>query len=403
MSRLDRCYNIADMREVARRRLPKGVFEYVDRGAEDEIAVVENREAFKRLKLRTRFLVDLTERDLGVELFGRRSNLPLAVAPTGVAGLCWYQGELALAKAAAAAGVPFTLATGSITSMEAIAKEAGGRLWYQVYMWKEEELSYEMIRRARDSGFEALIVTIDGALGNNREYNRRNGFTIPFTMNARALTDMALHPEWLVGVMFRYLRTTGMPRHENYPAKYQHRITKGTGSKRPMRHIAMTWKDISKLRDFWPGPLIVKGILSAEDAVLAVEHGADGVAVSNHGGRALDSAAATLDVLPEVVAAVGDRTTVLLDGGIRRGSDIVKAVALGAKAVLTGRATLYGTAAAGQVGAEKALAILRTEFEKTMAYVGCRNAAEIGPQIFFKPAPTVALAERRMALARAPG
>jgi len=385
MSRLDRCFNIADMREVARRRLPKGVFEYLDRGAEDEIALADNREAFKRLKLRTRFLVDLSERDMGTELLGGRAELPLAIAPTGIAGLTWYQGELELAKAAAAAGVPFTLATGSVTPMEKIAEIAGGRLWFQLYMWKEEELSYEMVGRARDAGFEALVVTIDGALGNNREYNRRNGFTIPFTISPRSLTDMTLHPEWLIGVMFRYLATTGMPRHENYPEKYSHRITRGTGAERPMRHTAMTWEDIDRMRDFWPGKLIIKGILREEDAVLAVEHGADAVVVSNHGGRALDSAAPTMDILPEVVAAVGDRTTVILDSGIRRGSDIVKALALGADAVLTGRATLYGTSVAGQAGAEKALSILKTEFEKTMAYVGCRRVDEVTPDIFAKP------------------
>ncbi len=386
MSRLDRCYNIADMREFARRRLPKGVFEYIDRGAEDEVALADNRAAFRRMKLRTRFLVDLTERDMGIELFGKRSDLPMAISPTGIAGLSWYQGELALAKAAAAKGIPFTLATGSITSMETIAKAAdGGRLWFQLYMWKEEELSYQLVKRALDAGFEALIVTIDGGLGNNREYNRRNGFTIPFTPSLKSLTDMTLHPEWLVGVMFRYLVTTGMPRHENYPEKYRHRITHGTGSARPMRHQAMVWDDISKMRDFWPGTLIIKGILREEDAVLAVEHGADGIVVSNHGGRALDSAAPTIDILPEVVAAVGDRTTVILDSGIRRGSDMVKALALGADAVMTGRATLYGTAMAGQAGAEKALSILHTEFEKVMAYVGCRTVDEVSADILAPP------------------
>ncbi len=385
MSALDRCYNIADMREFARRRLPKGVFEYLDRGAEDEIALVDNREAFKRMKLRTRFLVDLTERDMGTELLGKRAELPLAIAPTGIAGLTWYQGELELAKAAAAKGIPFTLATGSITSMEKIAEVAGGRLWFQLYMWKEEELSYEMVGRARDAGFEALVVTIDGGLGNNREYNRRNGFTVPFTITARGLTDMTLHPRWLIGVIFRYLVTTGMPRHENYPEKYAHRITRGASGERPQRHTAMTWQDIDRMRDFWPGKLIIKGILREEDAVLAVEHGADAVVVSNHGGRALDSAAPTIDILPEVVAAVGKRTTVILDSGIRRGSDMVKALALGADAVLTGRATLYGTSVAGQAGAEKALSILATEFEKTMAYVGCRNIAEVNADIFAKP------------------
>jgi (S)-mandelate dehydrogenase len=380
MARLDRCYNIDDMREVAHRRLPKGVFEYIDRGAEDEIALDDNREAFRRLKLRTKFMVDLTERDMGTDIFGKRVEMPLVIAPTGVAGLCWYQGELQLAKAAAAKGVPFTLATGSITAMEKIA-EAGGRAWFQLYMWKEEGLSYELVERARNAGFEALVVTIDGALGNNREYNKRNGFSFPFRFSAKSLTDMMLHPGWLGGVMCRYLATTGMPRHENYPEKYARSITGGDGGRR-IRHEAMTWDHIKKLRDLWPGKLIVKGILRAEDAEHAVNSGADAVVVSNHGGRALDAAAPTLEILPEVVAAVGSRTTVFLDSGIRRGSDIVKALALGADAVLAGRPLLYGIATAGQAGAEKALSILRTEFEKTMAYVGCCNASELSRDVF---------------------
>lgn len=382
MSRLDRCYNIADLREQALRHLPKGVFQYIDRGAEDEVAMADNRQVFRDLKLRTRFMVDLTDRDMGIDILGKRSNLPMAIAPTGIAGLAWYQGELALAKAAAAKGIPFTLATGSITSMERIAREAGGRLWFQLYMWKEEELSYQLVGRARDAGFEALIVTIDGALGNNREYNKRNGFSIPFSISARSVSDMMMHPRWLMGVMGRYLMTTGMPRHENYPAKYAHRITSGAGGGSPMRHHAMTWTDIEKMRRFWPGKLIIKGILRKEDAVRAIESGADAVVVSNHGGRALDAAAPTLDILPEVVDAVGGKTTIFLDSGIRRGSDMVKALALGANAVLTGRATLYGIGTAGQAGAEKALSIIKTEFEKTMAYVGCRRVSELSRDVF---------------------
>ncbi len=381
MARLDHCYNIADMREVARRRLPKGVFEYIDRGAEDEVALADNRTSFRDLKFLTRFLVDLTDADMGVELLGKRAELPMAIAPTGITGLAWYQGEVALARAAAAAGIPYTLGTTAITSIETVAKEAGGRLWFQLYMWKEEELSYQLVARARDAGYETLIVTVDGGLGHIREYNARNGFSIPFKPSFRSISDMMMHPEWLLGVMFRYLMTTGMPRHENYPDKYAHRITRGTGRNNPMRSVDMTWDDIAKLRDFWPGKLVVKGLLRVEDAELAVKYGADGVVVSNHGGRHLDSAATSLEILPDVAAAVGGKTTIFLDSGIRRGGDIVKALALGADAVLTGRATLYGTATAGQAGAEKALSILKTEFEKTMGYIGCRNPSELSHDV----------------------
>ncbi|HSR55692.1 MAG TPA: alpha-hydroxy acid oxidase, partial [Alphaproteobacteria bacterium] len=369
--------------EVARRRLPRGVFEYIDRGAEEEVALADNRTVFRNLKLRTKFLVDLTERDMGTELLGKRTEIPMAIAPTGVTGLTWYQGEVELARAATAAGIPYTLGTTAITSIETVAREVpDGRLWFQLYMWKDTELSYQLVGRAKDAGFETLIVTIDQGLGHNREYNDRNGFSVPFKPSVRAISDILLHPEWMSTVLFRYLLTSGMPRHENYPEPYAERITKGAGRSNPMRHLAMTWDDIAKLREFWPGKLIVKGILRAGDAELAVENGADGIVVSNHGGRHLDSSAASLEILPEVVDAVGGKTEILLDSGIRRGGDIAKAVALGAKAVLTGRATLYGTATAGQAGAEKALAILKSELEKTMAYIGCRKVSELNPDVF---------------------
>jgi isopentenyl diphosphate isomerase/L-lactate dehydrogenase-like FMN-dependent dehydrogenase len=382
MTRLDRCYDLADMRNAARRHLPKGVFEFIDRGAERELALDENIRAFERLKLRTKFLVDLSVRDMGTEIFGKRVAFPLAIAPTGIAGLCWYQGELALARAAAAASVPFTLAATSITAMETVARTAGGRLWFQFYMWKEEELALEMVARARDLGYEALFITVDTALGRTREYNDRNGFTDPISLNARFLTDMALHPRWVAGVIGRYVMNGGMPRHENYPKKYRHRITRGRADEAPQNSQAVTWEHVARVRQLWPGPLVVKGILTGEDARRAVASGADGVVVSNHGGRALDSAAATIDMLPEVVAAVGGRATIFLDSGVRHGSDIVKAVALGADAVLVGRATLYGIAAAGQAGAEKVLSLLATQFEKNMGYIGCRRVSELSPAIF---------------------
>jgi isopentenyl diphosphate isomerase/L-lactate dehydrogenase-like FMN-dependent dehydrogenase len=324
---------------------------------------------------------------MGTEIFGKRISMPLAIAPTGAAGLCWYQGELALAKAAAAAGIPFTLAQTSITPMESV-KAAGGRLWFQLYMWKEEELTFEMLLRARDLGYEALFVTVDTALGRTREYNDRNGFTDPMSLNRRFVMDVARHPRWLLGVIGRYVTSTGMPRHENYPAKYKVRITRGLPNEQPQNSTTMTWAHIGRIRQMWPGPLVVKGIQSGDDARRAVDQGADGVVVSNHGGRALDSAVATIDSLPEVAAAVGDRATVLLDSGIRHGSDVVKALALGARAVLIGRATLYGVATAGEPGAAKVLKLLATQFEKNMGYIGCRSVAELGPHVLANPPDT---------------
>jgi isopentenyl diphosphate isomerase/L-lactate dehydrogenase-like FMN-dependent dehydrogenase len=383
MTNLDRCYNVFDLREAAQRRLPKGIFEYVDKGTEDGISLEENRAAFQRIKLRTCFLNDWSKRDLGTEIFGSRISLPFGIAPTGSAGLMWYRGEVELARAAAAAGIPFTLAMGALTSMEEISKAVpDSRKWFQLYPWEDEEGNYEMVTRARDLGWEALVVTIDHAPGRGREHNERNGFSFPFTPNMTAALDMARHPGWMWRVMRKYVMNEGMPTNANFPDRYRHSVIDGKTRVRPKRFEAMTWEHIRKFRDFWPRKLIVKSILCGDQARAAVDAGADAVVVSNHGGRAFDSAIATVDILPEVVQAVGDRCTVILDSGIRRGSDILKALALGAKMVLVGRATLYGTACGGQAGAARAIAILAGELERSFGYVGVRRISEIGPHIF---------------------
>jgi (S)-mandelate dehydrogenase len=384
MTALDNCYNIFDLRDAARRRLPRGVFEFVDRATEDHIALANNRTAFQDIKLRHRALVDVSGRSTKTVLFGKEVALPMVIAPTGAAGLCWYRGELALAKAAAAAGIPLTLSTASMTAMETIAEQAGGRLWFQLYVWKRRDLSYQIIERAKNAGYEALIVTVDSAVAPNREYNARNGFALPFNPSPRFLMDVARHPAWTVGVMGRYLTTIGMPKHENYPAEFQGTITSGAAGRRDeMRVDSLNWDDVKIFREKWPGILMLKGVNRADDALKALNHGVDGLIVSNHGGRNMDSSNAPLDVLPEIADAVGNKLTVILDSGVRRGSDIVKAVALGAKAVLTGRATLYGTAVGGEAGAAKAIGIIRTEMDKTMAYTGCNRVDEISTDIFF--------------------
>jgi (S)-mandelate dehydrogenase len=383
MTSLDHCYNIFDLRAVAQRRLPKGIFEYVDKGTEDGISLEENRAAFQRLKLRTRFLNDWSTRDLGTEIFGKRINLPFGIAPTGSAGLMWYQGEIELARAAAAAGIPFTLAMGALTSLEEITKAVpDSRKWFQVYPWEDEAGNYEMATRARDLGWEALVVTIDHAPGRGREHNERNGYSFPFKPNMTATVDMMLHPGWLWRVMRKYLMNEGMPTNANYPDRYRFSVIDGKTRVSPKRFQAMTWEHIRKFREFWPRKLIVKSILSGDQARAAVDAGADAIVVSNHGGRAFDSAIATIDMLPEIVDAVGDRCTVILDSGIRRGSDILKALALGAKMVLVGRATLYGTACGGQAGAARAIKILAEEMERSFGYAGVRRISEIGPHIF---------------------
>jgi isopentenyl diphosphate isomerase/L-lactate dehydrogenase-like FMN-dependent dehydrogenase len=383
MSALDDCYNVFDLRDAAKRKLPKAMFEFVDRSTEDEIALRNNRAAFEKIRLRHRALVDVSGRSTKTTLFGKEISAPMAIAPTGAAGLCWYEGELELAKAAAKMKIPFTLATGAMTSMEKIAREANFRLWFQLYVWKQRDLSYQLIERAKNNGFEALIVTTDTIVPPNREYNAKNGLDLPFTPTLRFTRDILQKPGWFANVLLKYLTTIGMPRNENYPEPYRRKIGDDPYRHEVMRQDSLNWDDIKIFRDMWPGILMLKGINRPDDALKAVSAGVDGIVVSNHGGRNMDSAAATIDMLPEIAEAVGDKITVLLDSGVRRGSDIVKAMALGAKCVLTGRATLYGTAVGGEAGASKAINIIRTEMDKTMAYTGCNRVDEITTDIFF--------------------
>ena len=371
-------YDIADLREIARRRLPKGVFEFIDRGNGDEIALANNRAAFDRIKLAPHQLVDTSQRTQEITLFGKRHRMPMAIAPTGSAGLTWFEGEIALARAAKAAGIPFTLATGSMTALERVAAEAGGTLWFQVYMWPDRSLSHGLIERAHKAGYEALMITVDTPVPPGREYNLRNGMTIPFRFTRRNVTDVLMHPRWLATVLARYLLTSGMPRYENYPTEMKTRITALPMGRSMMVTDSLTWDDLRDIRKRWPHALIVKGLMRPEDAKLAADCGADGVLVSNHGGRAVDSTRAPIEVLPHFVEAAGQRTTVLVDSGFRRGADVVKALALGAKAVLIGRPTLYGTAVAGEIGAARAIEIYRDEIDKLLALIGCRSVADLG-------------------------
>ena len=380
MSKDLRAYNIFDLRDIALKRVPKGLFEFVDRGTEDEVSLRNNRAIFENIRFRPRTLVDVSKRSLDTTIFGMKHRMPLVIAPTGTAGLMWYEGELALARAAKEAGIPFTLATGSMTAMERVADEVGGELWFQLYMWPDRALSHELVLRAKAAGYKALVVTVDGVAAGNREYNVRNGFTIPFTFSTRNVLDMLSHPRWLFGTMFRYFVTTGMPMYQNYPAAAKAKLTAGPMGRSSLRSDSISWADLDALRKIWPHKLIVKGMLDPQDASTAVDHGADGIDVSNHGGRNLDGIISPMEALPEIVDAVGSRATVFMDSGIRRGSDVVKALAMGSDAVMVGRSTLYGVAAAGHAGAARALALYREEISRVMALLGCRTIDELGPQ-----------------------
>jgi len=375
--------NIRDLRRLARRRLPKGLFEFVDRGTEDETALPALRDGFDRLRLRPRVLVDVSACDTSTVLFGQRLAAPIVVAPTGVADLLWHGGEAAVARAARDAGLGFTLSTSSPTPVETIANICGERLWQQLYLWDDRDLSLQVIRRAEAAGAQALVLTVDTAVSANREYNRRNGFASPFRLTGRAAVDFLRHPGWLLRVPARHWRDREPLAFANYPPEVRGSVL--AGPKRQLKPAALSWDDLRWVRDAWPRTLIVKGVLDPRDAAQAVACGADGVIVSNHGGRTLDCATLPLDALPAIVAAIGGKATVLLDGGIRRGSDIAKAIALGADAVLAGRAPLYGVAADGPSGAVRALDLLVSELGRTMALLGCRSLADltadlIGPQ-----------------------
>ena len=371
-----RCYNISDLRDCARRRLPKGIWEYAERGVEDETGMARNRAAFDAVTFIPRVLRDVEAVDPSTEIFGKRSALPLAVAPTGAAGLLWYQGDLALARAAATADVPFTISSASTMDLEHIVA-AGGHQWFQLYMWEDRSLSYAVVDKARDLGCEALFVTLDMPVPPNREYILRNGFGTPFKLNGRNTLDVLRHPRWLLSVMGRYALDGSVPSQANLPDRLRAKITKGAPPGALFKQDDLNWDDVKALRDRWPGKLVLKGILHPQDAERALSLGADGVVVSNHGGRALDSSIATLTALPPIAAAVGGKMTVLLDSGVRRGSDLVKAVALGADAVLVGRAPLYGLAAAGEKGVARALDLLRAETVRTMAMLGARTTSEV--------------------------
>lgn len=377
--------NVADFREQARRRLPRGLFEFVDRGTEDELALVANRQAWDALKFVPRTLVDVSARTAGTTLFGQPCAMPLAIAPTGAAGLLWHEGEVALARAAAQAGVPFTVATGSLTSLERIAQEAPGRLWFQLYMWPQRDASFELVARALAAGYQALVVTVDTPVSSNREYNLRSGFTIPFRFTTRNALDVLGHPRWLSGVIGRYLLQGGLPRYENYPSSMQSRVTAGPIGRAMKKTDSMTWADLKALREAWPRTLLIKGVLSPHDALAALDCGVDGLIVSNHGGRMLDAAIPTAHALPAIAQAVAGRVPLLVDGHIHRGSDIVKALCLGASAVLVGRATLWGVAVDGQRGAAEVLRLLHDETLRVMGLIGRPCLQELGSHCLASP------------------
>jgi (S)-mandelate dehydrogenase len=373
-----RAYSIEDLRTLARKRLPRAVFDFFDGGAEDEGTLRENRAAFERVRLVPKVLVDVSRVDTRTNILGNESSLPIAVAPTGAVGFGWRDGDVAIARAASAFAIPYALSTSATASIERIAQSAPGRLWFQAYILNRRDFLLSLIERARVAGYEALMITVDLAVGGKRERDFRNDFSIPFRFTPKNVLDFASRPAWALDMLVR-----GVPPLENLAGFTPAAASAASAASSVGRNYdpSFDWQRLAELRDVWKKKLIVKGIVRADDAQRAAAMGVDALVVSNHGGRQLDGGIATLDALPGVVAAVGDRIPVFVDGGIRRGRDVVKALALGARAVLIGRATLYGACAAGEAGAYRALEILREELVRTMQLCGTPTVADITPDL----------------------
>ena len=375
MAELSRILTIADMRKAAQRRLPRVIFDFVDGASEDELGKARNTAALDAVHVTPNYLIDIGARSQKTELFGRAWDRPVGIAPTGMSNLLWPDADLCLARAAMAANVPYILSTAATTSIEDIGKATEGRFWFQLYAQSDRETNLDLIRRAREADAEALVLTVDAPWPGKRERDLRNGFVLPLRMTPRMLLDGALHTRWAM----RFLANPA-PRLATIAAYAPDNATAGTLAAFMAARISqtLTWDDLAWLRDAFDGPFLLKGLQSAADAVRARELGVDGIIVSNHGGRQLDAAPAPVGVLPAIRAAVGPEMALILDSGIRRGSHIGRALALGADFTMVGRATLYGAAAAGQAGVERSLDILRDELDRFQAQTGCPEIGDIG-------------------------
>jgi len=382
--RLERAANIDDLRRMAKRNLPGGVFDYIDGAAEDEEALARSIRVFDDVMFRPRVLRDMTNIDLSTTLLGKKIPFPLALSPTGFGRISNSQGELAVARAAARMGLPYTLSTLGTRSIEEVAEVSDGPKWFQVYVWKDRGLVKEMINRAEAAAYEAIVITVDFATIGRRQRDIRRGFTLPPKLGLDTIFDGMRHPRWTLDfatsdpIRFANVTGTGDERDGTDAIALGPYVTEQLDA-------SLSWADIELFRDIWPGPIMLKGVQDVADARIAADMGIEAVALSNHGGRQLDSTPAPFELLPATLDEVGDELEVLVDGGVRRGADIVKAVAMGATACMTGRSYLYGLGAAGERGVDKALGFLHDEFERTMMLIGATNVGELGPD-YLQPA-----------------
>lgn len=373
---IDDAVNLDDLRKMAKKRLPKVIYDFIEGGVDDEEGLDKNENAFSRRPLVPRYLVDVTSIDQTTQLFGKTYSMPFGIAPTGGISNYRWGGDLMLAKAARDANIPFIMSGAATATMEDMAKIAPDHGWYQLYMARNHSISEDMVRRANDLNLQTLVITVDVPVSSNRERNKRNGFGRPLRLSLASKLDALRRPHW-----FKDYMQHGIARIANWDPYVGKEVNADelAGFVGSQIHGALTWKEVEKFRKLWPRNLVLKGVMRPDDAIRAADLGVDGLMVSNHGARQLDRAPSPLDVLPSIDAAVGDRMTLMLDGGIRRGSDVLTALCLGAKFVFLGRPTLYGLVAGGEAGATKAMTILGKEIELTMAQMGAPKLSDLGP------------------------
>lgn len=365
---------IADLQKLASRKVPRAFFDYVCAGSYEEETLRANIDDLRKLKLRQRVLVDMSSRDLSTTILGRKTPLPVALAPVAMTGLQYGNGEILAAHAANDAGIPFTLSTMSICSIEQVAEATGKPFWFQLYMMRDRGFIAELIARAKAANCSALVLTVDLQVLGQRHCDVRNGLAVPLELKLGNILNMASKPAWVLSVMKSKSRTFGNLSGHVKGMEDVKSLAEWTAKQFDQ---ALSWDDIEWVRSQWPGKLILKGILDVGDARLAARSGADAIVVSNHGGRQLDGAASSISVLPDIVDAVGSEIEILFDGGIRTGKDIMRALALGAKSCLIGRSYAWGIGAGGQAGAAKAIDILAKELDVTMALCGYRRVIDI--------------------------
>jgi L-lactate dehydrogenase (cytochrome) len=366
--------SIADLRDVARRRVPRALFDYVDRGSYDELTLRRNRSDLEAVRLRQRVMIDVSKISTATTLAGQASSMPLGIAPTGLTGLFYRDGEVCGARAAAAAGIPFCLSTVSIGSIEDVRDASAAPFWFQLYLMRDRGFNADLIARARAAQCPVLVMTLDLQVQGERRRDAKNGLAVPPRLTLRNAFDIATRPAWVYGMLRGKRRNFG---------NIVGRLPNSQGARNVSTWISeqfdpgVTWQDVAWVRSQWPGKLVLKGVLDPDDARHALDSGADAIVVSNHGGRQLDGAPSTIAALPRVVEALAGRCEVLLDGGIMSGQDILKALALGARGCLIGKAFLYALAAGGQGGVTHALSILRRELEVTMALTGATDVQKV--------------------------